>query len=481
MDNEEHRGVQIIEHVSPGKFEAKKEELQEIYGNERVADIPLIVLCIAGAARQGKSFMLNFFLDYLYQMEKDPNQPWQINDATSLSGFEFRDGEDRTTVGIWIWNHIFIIQQEDGTKVAVSLIDSQGTFDNSTSYQDCSTIFAMPCLFSSIMCYNVFNDLQEDKLNDLAAFVDHAKKIVENLGGSGKLFQDLVFIIRDFRHKKYLDDEQGGEMYIEKVLGEVQVEELQQLRDGLNASYERKFGFVFPHPGEKVACETTSNIVDMNPKFVYRAKEMVETLLPPFELQLKRVGPSIMYCQDMCDYILLCVRCFNDNQEFAPKAVQAVNRNFMINLEVSRACESYDNLMEKAFVNCKTGFEKDKLNDLHKEFFEQIQDDIVARIQNEDVVKEVSEKFHIQMIKIFNKYKEKNELLVENEKKRLQMIEEKSRHEEKLAKLKLVFGAVALGGAVAVTSTILNGPGGAVVGAKVFGAATKFMTDRHFS
>lgn len=61
------------------------------------------------------------------------------------------------------------------------------------------------------------------------------------------------------------------------------------------------------------------------------------------------------------------------------------------------------------------------------------------------------------------------------------MIEEKSRHEEKLAKLKLVFGAVALGGAVAVTSTILNGPGGAVVGAKVFGAATKFMTDRHFS
>uniref|UniRef100_A0AC34F2F3 Guanylate-binding protein N-terminal domain-containing protein n=1 Tax=Panagrolaimus sp. ES5 TaxID=591445 RepID=A0AC34F2F3_9BILA len=420
MNNEEHRAVQIIEHVSPGKFEAKKKELQEIYGKKDLVGIPLVVLCIAGAARQGKN----------------PTQPWQINDATSLSGFKFCEGEDRTTLGIWVWNHIFIIQQEDGTKVGVSLMDSQGTFDNNTSYQDCSTIFAMPCLFSSIMCYNVFNDLQEDKLNDLAAFVDHARTVNDNLGGTGKLFQDLVFIIRDFRHKKYLDDEQGGQIYIEKVLGDVQVKELQQLRDGLNSSYERKFGFVFYKPGDKVEYGTTTEVVDINPKFVYRAKEMVETLLPPFELQVKRVGPSIMYCQDMCDYILLCVRCFNDNQEFAPKAVLAVNRVFLTNLEVGRASKSYDSLMKKAFVNCETGYSEEKLDGFHNKFFGQVQDDIVARVHNEVFLAELAEKCDEEIKRIFITYKEKNELLVEQEKKRVQMIEEKRRHEENLARQK---------------------------------------------
>uniref|UniRef100_A0AC34FIR3 GB1/RHD3-type G domain-containing protein n=1 Tax=Panagrolaimus sp. ES5 TaxID=591445 RepID=A0AC34FIR3_9BILA len=352
--------VQIIEHLSNTQFRAKKEELQKIYGDKRVSDLPLVVLCIAGAARKGKSFMLNFFLDYLIHKEKYPTKPWQINDATSLAGFEFRDGEDRTTLGIWAWNHVFIIEQGDGTKVGVSL--------------------------------------------------------------------DLVFIIRDFCFKKYLDDENGGQMYIDKVLCDVKVEQLQQLRDGLNASYERKFGFVFPHPGEKVALEKTSNIVDMNPKFVYRAKEMVEALLSPSELQIKRVGPSVMYCKNMCDYISLCVKCFDDNQHFAPKAVQAVNRDFMFNLEVSRACEAYDILMEKAFVNCDSGYAKDKFAALHNKVFQQIQNDIVKRIKDEGVVKEVTVKSVDQLLNIFTKYKEKNDLLVEQEKKRLQIIEEKRRH-----------------------------------------------------
>uniref|UniRef100_A0A914QSQ0 GB1/RHD3-type G domain-containing protein n=1 Tax=Panagrolaimus davidi TaxID=227884 RepID=A0A914QSQ0_9BILA len=433
----QNRAVQIVEHLSNNEFRANKKLLDEIYGDPRVADLPLVVLCIAGAARKGKSFILNFFLDYLIHKEQHPSEPWELNDDTRLAGFEFRDGEDPTTLGIWAWNHIFVIEQEDGQKVAVSLIDSQGTFDDNTSYQDCSTIFAMACIFSSVMCFNVFTDLQQDKLNDFAAFVDHAKKIVDNLGGSGKLFQDLVFIVRDFCFKKYLDDDNGGQMYVEKVLGNVKVKELQQLRDGLNSSYERKFGFVFPHPGETVALEKTSNIAEMNPKFVYRAKEMVETLLSQNELQIKRVGPTEMYCKNMSDYILMCVKCFNDNQEFAPKAVQTVNREFMINLELKRASQTYDELMGKAFIDCKTGYTNDKLVALHEKAFEKIQDDILKRIKNEDIVTEVIQRSIDHLKNIFYKYKEKNEMLVETEKKRIELIEAQRRHEEKLARLKV--------------------------------------------
>ena len=125
--------VQIVEHCGENEFKVKKEVLKEIYGNERVSNLPLVVLCIAGAARKGKSFMLNFFLDYLVHKEKLPNKAWTLNEKTRLNGFEFQDGEDRTTLGIWAWNHVFIIENSDGKKTAVSLVSAKPPYSNLNS------------------------------------------------------------------------------------------------------------------------------------------------------------------------------------------------------------------------------------------------------------------------------------------------------------------------------------------------------------
>uniref|UniRef100_A0A914Y443 GB1/RHD3-type G domain-containing protein n=1 Tax=Panagrolaimus superbus TaxID=310955 RepID=A0A914Y443_9BILA len=345
--------------------------------------------------------------------EQHPNEPWQLTQTTKLAGFEFREGEDRTTLGIWAWNRVFIIQQNDGKKVAVSLIDSQGTFDNHTTYQDCSTIFAMTCMFSSVMCFNVFTDLQEDKLNDLATFVDHAKKIVDNLGGNGKLFQDLAFIVRDCCFNKYLEDKNGGQKYIEKVLSEVKVQERQEVRDSLNASYERKFGFVFPHPGKQVALKKTSKISEMDSEFVEKTKEMVETLLSPAKLSIKQLGPVEFCCKDMCSYIPLCVQCFDENQEFAPQAVQTVNRDFVINKEVQRAIEKYIEFLEKVFVNCKTGYDQIKMDEFHMNAFTCVQNDILKRIKSKAINDEIMKIFVKQANNKYVHYFEKNQLLVE--------------------------------------------------------------------
>uniref|UniRef100_A0A914P008 Uncharacterized protein n=1 Tax=Panagrolaimus davidi TaxID=227884 RepID=A0A914P008_9BILA len=85
--------------------------------------------------------------------------------------------------------------------------------------------------------------------------------------------------------------------------------------------------------------------------------------------------------------------------------------------------------MGKAFVDCKTGYAKERLVNLHNKAVEQIRDDILGRIKNEGIVAEVFEKLTDQLKNIFIKYKEKNEMLVE-------LIEERRRHEEKLARLK---------------------------------------------
>lgn len=47
-------------------FQLQFDPLRTIFENENVSDRNVVVVSIAGAFRQGKSFLMNFFLKYLY-------------------------------------------------------------------------------------------------------------------------------------------------------------------------------------------------------------------------------------------------------------------------------------------------------------------------------------------------------------------------------------------------------------------------------
>lgn len=57
--------VQIIS-VSDHKSQLQLGPLNEILGADDIKDHDVVLVAIAGALRQGKSFLLNFFLKYLY-------------------------------------------------------------------------------------------------------------------------------------------------------------------------------------------------------------------------------------------------------------------------------------------------------------------------------------------------------------------------------------------------------------------------------
>lgn len=47
-------------------YELEIDELRHIFEADEIKDRHLVVVSIAGASRQGKSFLLNFFLKFLY-------------------------------------------------------------------------------------------------------------------------------------------------------------------------------------------------------------------------------------------------------------------------------------------------------------------------------------------------------------------------------------------------------------------------------
>uniref|UniRef100_A0AC34FYB6 Guanylate-binding protein N-terminal domain-containing protein n=1 Tax=Panagrolaimus sp. ES5 TaxID=591445 RepID=A0AC34FYB6_9BILA len=280
------------------------------------------------------------------------------------------------------------------------------------------------------MCFNVFNELQEDKLDTLAVFIEHGKMINENLGGSGKLFQDLVFLVRDCQFWGYVEDKNGGKKYLDTVLGPNDVQKLQQVRDILNASYERKHGFVFPYPGDKVARTKTSKISEIDPLFVTTAQSLIQSLCSDLTIRRKKIGSTFIHCGEMQQYISNCVQTFDDNKKFAPQAIQAVNREYMLNIEGKRATEMYEELMNVEFGNCKTGFAEENFKSIDTLMYTKVEADIMARIKEKEISCAVLKKFLDNHENLFKKYAEKNNLLVEKEAERLR--HKKERKEQQI-------------------------------------------------
>lgn len=57
--------VQIVVPVNHS-FRLEIDELNHILGADNIKNRDVVVVSVAGALRQGKSFLLNFFLKYLY-------------------------------------------------------------------------------------------------------------------------------------------------------------------------------------------------------------------------------------------------------------------------------------------------------------------------------------------------------------------------------------------------------------------------------
>lgn len=62
--------IQIVRATGNHQFELDDEALSEILLKNGVKDRTIVVISVAGAYRKGKSFILDFFLRYLYSKVK---------------------------------------------------------------------------------------------------------------------------------------------------------------------------------------------------------------------------------------------------------------------------------------------------------------------------------------------------------------------------------------------------------------------------
>jgi len=168
------------------------------------------VIAVAGMYRTGKSYLLNRML------------------LNRQKGFSVGPTVNPCTKGLWIWSKPIYGTTEDGSRLPVLLIDTEGfgAFDEDQNHD--IRIFTLAILLSSYFVFNSLGSIDENAIQSLS-FVINLSKHLQMKSNShysetdpeelANLFPSFLWVLRDFALQ--LVDENGEQItskeYLEKV------------------------------------------------------------------------------------------------------------------------------------------------------------------------------------------------------------------------------------------------------------------------
>ncbi|OWA52787.1 hypothetical protein BV898_17229 [Hypsibius exemplaris] len=185
------------------------------------------IIGIVGAARSGKSTILNILHRYLTCKTNsdfranyaDMNPASWLYEYPTVNAqcsrlFPTSPHQDLCTKGVWITAQPYLTTSNK----AIFLLDTQGLFTNQINGSAVdSGLFYTASLLSSTLIVNVVNHLDTQLSNLFAALMLRIRSVVgtttelaDKVPASTKLFQQLLFLIRNYQFQN-----QTGEEYLE--------------------------------------------------------------------------------------------------------------------------------------------------------------------------------------------------------------------------------------------------------------------------
>lgn len=347
----EARPLQVVEAGEEHTFVLNEDALNEILLQDNVRDRTVVVVSVAGAFRKGKSFLLDFFLRYMYSkyIHHQSASEWLGDENEPLTGFSWRGGSERDTTGILMWSDIFLHDKPDGEKLAIILMDTQGAFDSQSTVRDCATVFALSTMLSSVQIYNLSQNIQEDDLQHLQLFTEYGRLAMAE--GGTQPFQRLQFLVRDwsFPYEAEYGVVGGNEILHRRLeVQEKQHPELQSLRRHIKSCFTEIACFLMPHPGLTVATNQTfdGRLADITPEFKNSLKELVPMLLSPENLITKEINGQKVKARDLVQYFKSYMAIYKGNELPEPKSMLVATAEANNLTAVAAAKDVYSQLME---------------------------------------------------------------------------------------------------------------------------------------
>ena len=281
-------------------FHFNENALNSVIKENKVENLPVVVISVCGAFRTGKSFLLSCFVRMLKSISED----WLGNEnkPLSLNAFKWKGGCIKETYGILICNKVFRLKVSEEKEVAVVLMDCEGTFDSVSTKKESLTFFSLCTLLSSMQIYNLKNQIERDDLQHLNMFNTYSK--LNKKAFEGKPFQNITFLIRDWSYsEQYYYGADGGNKYFEEQwLTEKprKNKDLNKIRETLKSCYEKMSCYLLPHPGEKLSSTLnfSGNVNAINASFRNELKLFIDSMLNEENIETKKVNGVELKCSE---------------------------------------------------------------------------------------------------------------------------------------------------------------------------------------
>ncbi|KAE8578187.1 hypothetical protein XENTR_v10023383 [Xenopus tropicalis] len=292
------QAIPLIYTDEHGKLEVDESVVQSCFIDSVVSEYPICLVCVIGEKRRGKSFLMNYMLRALSSKEKDgslilgkTNEP--------LSGFEWKAGVDTITRGIWIWNKPFILEL-NGEKMAVFVLDTEGSLDIGGSLENCLKMSALSMILSSYLIFNVNSFLKTTELDYLEMFLHVAKETGESF--DLQCLQHLDILIRDWYDSKKCSQNYGNAYIcheIEKLSNSSAYASLLPILGGSSVTCS-----LLPHPGANLSQGMLS---DMDENFRNHLQVYILSLVKGLDRYVKtdRHGRNVT-CNQLGTILKVC-------------------------------------------------------------------------------------------------------------------------------------------------------------------------------
>jgi len=389
--NHEPKGVKIADYSDcKDRMVYNKNAFEKIVQDNEVGDLPVVILAVSGKFRTGKSFLLNWFVDYLAKKEKGLSS--QLNDVPqNLTCFNWKCGEDRETSGIVVCDKIFKIT-EKSKNIAVILMDTQGVFDELSSEKECKTIFSIGTLLSSIQVYNIIR-FGYDMLKHLDDFLAYGKFFIENY--DSKPFQNLQFLIRDWcSPREFSYGKDGGNKYLyEKWLQPRprSRDTVKHYREVLGSCFEKVNCYLMPYPGREV--EMNGILDNIDTEFISKMNSFVVMTLKNLDKKVKTVNGEVVACKEIPSILEDYVTVYSTEDVPDQTTPVQANAEFYYRKKIAECLDYYD----KVFKNTEHYNKNDdaKLKNVHDKLKENTRRMFVNSRQIDKEIKNKYEKLLI--------------------------------------------------------------------------------------
>lgn len=414
-------------------------------------DMPVSLVSVVGAFRTGKSFLLDFFLKYLYANEgkkpdtnfdDEPDYDWMTKGGELLEGnknkmkgdkksnpkggFGWKHGSDRFTTGIWIWDEWFERRtRKTGEKVAVFVLDTQGMYDSKTGQHLTASIFGLGTLLSSYTIYNLMFQIQEDHLQHLALFSEYGRLASSAAGEDEhgeqiKPFQKLEFLVRDFSKFEDLEDSTIPELhkemagYLEDVLSQKFQKDLAEVRDQIELCYEDITCYCLPHPGTDVSEKKSydGNVKKIRDEFKRLLADFTRGVFAK-RIEPKRINGQQVTASQLFQFIKVYVKLFQEAEIFpeAKTLLQATQEANNLSAIVKAVAE-YKKIMEASVGPGNAYLPEEKLQKINRNAKDAAMEVFqgVANLGSKDAIAKAEKSLKRELKEAFAVYKETNRL-----------------------------------------------------------------------